>query len=104
MLLTKEQILSAADLPHEDVLVDEWGGWVRVRRLTLREIDAAIQAKKGSDYIVELVAASVVTEDGQKLTPDEVAAKSAKSVTALFRVAAKLNGIDAEATERAEKN
>lgn len=103
-LLTKEQILGASDLPSEDVLVEEWGGWVKVRRLTLKEIDAAIKSRTGADYIYELVAAATVLENGEKLTAEEVSNKSAKAVTSIFKVASRLNGIDAEASERSEKN
>jgi hypothetical protein len=114
-LLTREAILTAQDLAHEDVPVPEWGGTVRVRTLTGAERDALGAAMVDADgkpdlvgYRCRMVAASVVDEAGARLFSDaDAAALGAKSASALDRVASaveRINGMGAEAVEAAEKN
>jgi len=43
-LLTRDAILEAQDLQHEEVYIPEWGGSVRVRTLTGAERDAFEQS------------------------------------------------------------
>lgn len=114
-LLTRDAILTAQDLTHEDVPVPEWGGTVRVRTLTGAERDtlgaSMVDADGNPDlagYRVRLVAASVVDEAGARLFgAADAAALGAKSAIALDRVAAaveRINGMGVEAVEAAEKN
>lgn len=112
MLLTKEQILSAQDLPTEDVSVPEWGGSVRVRGMTGSERDAwellQLDEKKPADIRATLVAFTLVDEKGALLfTPAEISAlgkKSAKALQRVFRVAQKLSRITEADVKELEKN
>ena len=113
MLLNRNAILAAQDLPAETVSVPEWGGEVRVRVLTGTERDAMSAAMVGADrqldlstYKLRLVAASLVDEQGQRLFADaEIAMLGAKSSLALervFVVADRLNALNLGAIEEAE--
>lgn len=114
-LLSKEGILAAQDVKHEDVSVPEWGGEVRVRMMTGTERDAFTASLLGADgkpdmenYRIRLVAASMVDEEGRLLFgAGEVAALGAKSGVALdrvFQVADRLNALGAGAVEAAKGN
>ncbi len=116
--LTREAILQAQDLPHEDVYVPEWGGWVRVRGLTAEERDkfeASILEGQGRNARVrmeniraKLVALAVVDEEGNRLFTDDdvalLAKKSAAAVQRVFDVAMRLSGLTEEAVEELAKN
>jgi len=115
MLLSREAILQAQDLKHEDVEVPEWGGTVRVRMMTGAERDAlgvSLLTKDRqldmSQYRIRLVATCIVDDQGRQLFgPDEVHMLGAKSGLALdrvYRVAERLNDTGAESVEAAEKN
>lgn len=110
MLLSKDQILSANDLPYRDVEVPEWGGSVRVRTMTGGERDAfeaSIYDRDGDrielnriDFRAKLLSKVLVDEKGQRLFSDkDIAALSGKSVKAinrLFEVAQEINGLSKE--------
>ena len=89
-LLTKEQILGAADLEHRDVAVPEWGGTVRVRCMTGEERDAYESALYNGDKVnldnvrARLLVLTVIDEQGARLFADEadIAALGRKSVRA----------------------
>lgn len=117
MLLKKDQILAADDLPFRDIDVPEWGGSVRVRTMTGRERDAwesliyvttgkDVQFKK-DDFRAKLLAKTIVDENGSLLfTEAEIAAlsgKSSKVISRLFDAAQDLNGISKEVQENIEK-
>lgn len=113
-LLTKEAILSADDRKFEDVAVPEWGGTVRVATIPALEQDrwtaanaAGGEAEKET-FRIQYVALCCVDEEGNRLfAPKHVEAlgkKSSRAIQRVFEVAAKLNGLTAEATEELEKN
>ena len=115
MILDRNTILGANDLPHEDVAVPEWGGTVRVRMMTGTERDALANAFVGDDgkpdmsgYRQRLLAATMIDETGAHLfTADDLAAIGAKSAAALdrvFTVADRLNQLGAAAVETALGN
>ena len=117
MLLNKDQILTADDLPHVDVEVPEWGGSVRVRTMTGQERDAfeaevfevsedKIVAKR-ENYMARLLVRCLVNENGGRLFTDKeikaLGGKSAKAMRQLFNVAQDLNGMSREAQEDISK-
>jgi hypothetical protein len=116
--LTKEMILVAKDLPHEDVDVPEWGGTVRVRCMTGTERDAfedSIYEAKGEDikfnrknFRAKLLARTLVDERGERLFSDaEISALGGKSIKVLDRlmsVAQRLNAISKADQEELTKN
>lgn len=126
MLLTREEILGANDLPTEDVDVPEWGGTVRIKTLTGQERDAfeasviiMKQIKDGrrtrtetqpdlKNLRAKLVAQSIVGPDGQLLFTDaDVLALGQKSAAALDRVyeaSSRLSRITDADLEDLEKN
>lgn len=122
-LLTRDQILSADDLPDVYVEVPEWGGEVRIRTLTGAERDAyearisGANTKDGkrdmSNIRAALVALCAIDENGAQLfTKDDVnrlGLKSAKALDRLMDASMKLSGISdddvkklADQEERAE--
>ena len=115
MVLDRDAILGAQDLPHEDVVVPEWGGTVRVRAMTGAERDKMISGLVGEDgkpdmsnYRQRLLAATIIDESGAHLfTTDDMIAIGAKSATVLDRVFAaadRLNQLGAKAVETATGN
>lgn len=117
-LLTKEQILSAQDLPTEIVSVPEWGGEVIVRGLTGIERDALeaevveVKGKKVTPKLdnlrAKLVAMSIVDEEGKRFFSDKEAAalgrKSASALERVFKVAQRLSGLTDEDVKELEEN
>ena len=113
-LLSKAAILAAADLVHEDVIVPQWGGTVRVRMMTGIERDefqAAIASEGGipvGQFSAALLAATIIDEAGGRVfTLDDMAALQAKSAVALDApavVAMRLNGLGGLAIKDAAKN
>lgn len=118
MLLTRDQILQAQDLPFEDVEVPEWGGTVRVRALTGAERDAfeaSIVERKGSrtefnpvNMRAKLVAMTVVDENGNRIFSNSdvevLGKKSAAALDKVFQVAQRLSGLRPEDLEEMTKN
>lgn len=119
MLLSKDQILAADDLPFEDVEIPQWGGSVRVRAMTGQEKDAfelsILREKKDGTYEMnqenfraKLLASTLVGEDGKPLFCVEEAAllggKSSKALDVAFQVAKRLNAIGEEEQAKTEKN
>lgn len=106
-LLSRDQILQADDLTHEDVEVPEWGGTVRVRTLTGSERDAFEQSvitRRGKQVDMnlenlraKLAALTIVDEDGERLFSEAdvqaLAQKSAAALSRVFTVAQRLNGL-----------
>jgi hypothetical protein len=118
MLLTRDTILQANDLPRELVSVPEWGGEVYVRTLTGTERDsyeAQSVEKRGKSYEAnlrnlraKLCALAMCDEQGKRLFGEgDVEALGAKSSAALdrvFSVARRLSGLGAEDFEELAKN
>src|SRR5690606_41735748 len=81
VVLNREAILAAKDLPRELVEVPEWGGAVYVRALTGAERDAfeqSIVEQRGRDARMnlnnlraKLVALTAVDENGERLFSDK---------------------------------
>lgn len=117
MLLNREQILEANDLPFKDVEVPEWGGTVRVRTMTGGERDAFEASiydadDKGvklnrSDFRAKLLSKVIVDDKNVRQFTDKditaLSAKSAKAIQRLFDVAQDLNGISKAEQDAIEK-
>lgn len=122
MLLNRDLILQVEDLATLDVDVPEWGGTVRIRRLTGADGDAyeeslvEFRTGKGArdpkvnlrNLRARLVQRSAIGEDGKLLFGEmDVAALGKKSRAALDRVyseAVKLNGMNRAELEEIAKN
>ncbi len=132
-MLTKDQILSASDLPTEEVQVPEWGGSVFVRTMNGTERDAFEQdiiaarardaeqneasdgvpnaAKSNSELVnirARLAVKTVVDAQGNRLFTDNDAAalgkKSGKALDRIFDVAQRLSGIGEKDVKELEGN
>ena len=117
-LLSREAILGADDLPHEDVEVPEWGGTVRLCTLTGAQRDAfeaaSIQGRGKNrqtnlkNVRARLLALCLVDEAGQRLFGDtdvqRLGAKSSKALDRLFDKASSMNGLSDEDVEELAGN
>jgi len=111
--LSREEILQINDLPTEDVYIEQWGAWVRVRGLTAAERDKFEQSiieRKGKstqmnlqNIRAKLVALCVVDENGNRIFTDAdveaLGKKSAQALDKIFSVAQKLSGLTPEDVE-----
>ena len=114
MSLTKEQIVSADDLPREKVDVPEWNGHVYVRTMTGTERDAwemGMFTDGEPDMVnarAKLCVLTVVDKDGKRVFTDgdaeALGRKSACALDRLFDVARRLSGLSAADVEELEKN
>lgn len=122
MTLTRDAILNAPDLAHEDVFVPEWKGTVRVRALTAAERDAfeasvtedtlgptGAPRMKRENFRAKLVVRAVVSaETGARLFEDTdlemLGTKSAAAVDRLFGVAQRLAGLTEADVKELEGN
>jgi hypothetical protein len=120
MALNREQILQSADLPSEEVEVPEWGGSVRVSRLSglhRAELDDVLRGVLGENktltsvtglqYTLALIVRAVVDDEGNRIFSDEdvesLRTKSDEALARVGEVAARLNGIGAKAQEDIKK-
>ncbi len=116
--LSRDEILNIKDLPVEEVYVEEWQAWVRVRGLTGAERDQfeqSIVETRGKDTRVnlrniraKLVTLCVVDEEGKRLFKDEdvelLGRKSAVALNRIFEVAQRLSGLRPEDVEELAGN
>ena len=115
--LTKEQILTADDLPTQEVDVTAWGGHVRIRTLRGYERDAFEQKiqnrKKGDQYNllgikVEFLQIVLVDEEGnalfEKADLKALNEKSSMPINQLFDVASKMSGITEKDVDELQQN
>lgn len=121
VILNREAILAAEDLPKEIVETPEWGGAVYVRALTGTERDkfegsladqirpdGSVKKMDMTNIRAKLVALTVVDEDGQRIFSDAdvkaLGGKSAAVLDRLFAVAQRLSGFSKEDVEELAKN
>lgn len=114
MLLSREQILGAADLASEIVDCPEWGGQVRVRALSAAdrlEIARRVMGENGEpddkralDLSIIIPAWCIIDENGQRLFGEaDVQALGEKSGVPLQRITEavqRLSGMDTAATKK----
>lgn len=117
-LLSKDAILAAPDLTHEDVPVPEWGGEVRVRVMTgaeRAEFEAGTMVVRNGrreadlrNYQARLVALCAIDEHGHRLFSEaeveSLGGKSSQALGRVFLVAQRINGLGLAAVEGAAKN
>lgn len=110
MLLTKDQILSAADRPTLGVEVPEWNGDVLLCRMDGRQRAAYEEAAEGPYELLRATVVSIcaVDEAGAPLfTAADLAALNGKSAVALdrvFKAAVAHNRLRKQDRDGAEKN
>jgi len=118
LFLTKEAILGAEDLHHEDVFVKEWNGWVQVWALSGQERDRYEsslfkEVKKGMkpdlrNLRAKLVVMCVRDQNGKRLfSNNDVEAlgrKSSAALDMLYGKAQELSGLRPKDVEELQKN
>lgn len=108
-MLSRDQILSASDLPTEEVPVPEWGGSVFVRTLTIGErLEIAPLMGQAEDLTLRLVVLSACDESGARLFADEdgaaLATKDGKALERIALAAFRLSRLGREDVEASAKN
>lgn len=121
-ILTKDAIICAQDLKKEKVACPEWGGDVYVRSLTGAEKEAFTASLfdydddgtpvRKDNYLenirVGMLIRAICDENGNRIFSDkdvpELAKKSNAVLMRLDKVCNRLNGVKAEAIEKAAKN
>lgn len=116
---TAADILAFDDIPVEEVRVEEWKTWLRVRGMSGRERDdyeASIVTMKGGkvrdvkliNLRARLVARCVVDDQGKRLFTDaqieKLGGKSAAALETVFKVAQRLSGLSDEDVAELEEN
>jgi hypothetical protein len=106
MALTKESIKNARR-KFEPVQIEEWGGELLIRRLSLRDL-SALQAKETTiSTQVDMIVYSAVTDAGEPVFSDEdrefLANEDAAVIGKLCREINRINGFD-QTLEQVEKN
>ncbi len=121
MLLEKDAILKADDLPRETVKVPEWDGDVLVRGLTSKQRDEymdshmKIEATVGGKPKVTiansealLAVRCIISEDGNRMFSDSdanrLAQKSGAAIHRIVEVIERLSGLVDKTSEEAAKN
>ena len=119
MILTRDAILRADDLPRKPVEVPEWGGTIYIRTMSGTErdrFDAAIVARGQDGKVfdtkglrVEIVVLTACDEDGKLLFSEKdkeaLSLKSGNVLERLCNVSRKLNGIlDVDSVDDSKKN
>lgn len=118
MVLSKNDILGADDLPFQEIEVPEWGGTIRLKTLMEDElgpyeeglIDMAGESRRVvlKNMRAKLLVLAIVDEKGKRLFNDnEIAAlakKSAKAMDRVFTVAQKMNGLGKDYVDDMVKN
>jgi hypothetical protein len=95
--LTRQEILSANDLVYKDIPIKEWGGTVRIKSLTARDL-SVYQAQKSNDTdkaLAQMVILSVVGPDNQPLfTADDIDQLVEKNSDVIIRIANEINQLN----------
>lgn len=108
-LLTLDDILGADDIRTEYVEVPEWHGTVRIRSLTGAERDKIIdrsQEKNGVVFYAQVIAMSLIDDDGKNIgdatTAGKLVKKNAGALFRVWRACARLSGIGEDSLENAK--
>lgn len=113
--LTREEVVAAIKKRHTEVEyidVPEWGGNVCVRRMTAQDVERSglvdASGKPDAGLFATVMAAALVTEEGEPLFDDESAAAlvDVDMVTAarVFAEIMRINGLSDEELEEAVKS
>lgn len=107
--LNREQILGAPDLQFQNLDVPEWGGQVRIRQLSMLDVEHINSSTNNNTRKMALaVALSIVDDDGKQLftmeDADGILGHSAPAINRLSAAVATLNGWTVAASGDLEKN
>jgi len=114
-MLSKDEILAATDLAHEDIEVPEWGGTVRVQEMSGTARDAyedqlmsLPEGERTKNLRARLAAFTLVNEEGDLMfsleETSKLGRKSAKALDRVFAAAVRLNKLGDASVEEAAKN
>ena len=111
-LLSRSQILEAADLAHEDVEVPEWGGTVRIQQMSAEESTAftdalrSMEGERNGMYLM-LIHSARDLEGNLILSAEDLPALKKKNIDVLNRlqrIALRLNKMGAEGQAALKKD
>lgn len=94
--LTFRDIANAQDVAEEDIEIPQWGGTVRVRGLTVGDIEALVPLKGTFDYSLALIARSMVDPP---MTPEQAGLLRQKSDAAVELLLAEIMRVNAMGPE-----
>jgi hypothetical protein len=112
-ILNRDAILGAQDLKTEDVIVEQWGGAVRIALMSGLARDQFMSSRDKdnlslSDFQASILAATVVDADGALIfTPTDIVALQGKNkdvLDVLTAAALRLNSMGPAASDDAVKN
>lgn len=111
--LNKESIFNANDIRISTVSVPEWGGELRIKSLSVAERDLLTDKIKNAGdsqakISIGIVIMTVIDNNGNKVFSDSdydaLANKSAPVIERIALEALRINGLNPDAVEQAEKN
>ena len=112
MLLNRDDIKQAMDLPSQIVHIDEWNGDVKVQAMCTRDRIAFEKKNAGSkselDTMLFLIMYSCVDDNGVRLFNDDdydlLASKSSNALFQLFQASIALSTLSKQGVEDIAKN
>jgi len=112
VLLNKEQIKQADDLPTKIVHMPEWGGDVKIRMMTgeirMAYEKSSVLMKTDNEKILNMIIYSCVNEDGSLMfDKDDLPFLLSKSFPCLIRLVGEINSLSVlteKSVEDAVKN
>lgn len=106
-ILSKADIFSAQDCTIKDVDMPQWGGFIRIKKMSLLEQislsevlakSASGKTDENADVMVDFIIASVVDEAGNLIFTREdaqnIKKRSAVSIVKLFEAIQKFNSVE----------
>lgn len=105
--LTADEILAAEDVKTVEVDVPEWGGTVRLRSLSGEDAVRFVESQGNQvGSAMNIVGLCAVKDDGTPLFTLEqwelIKKKSLRAIFRLQKVALEINGLSADAAEKAK--
>jgi len=110
-MLNRDQIIAAVEKPAGRLTIEEWGGEIGIRHLTVAEVAALRETQSGDDTldgIARFAAMLICDESGGRIfQDDDIEALKTRGLDILMRIAEAgrdLNGMTEKAREELRKN
>lgn len=108
---TREEILAAEDINVEDLFIDEWGFFIRIRALSARQVERAQERLRGKGIrgaTAILVALAVVDGDGKPMFKESditsLSGKAFAPMNRILRAIERMNALSQHEVEALAKN
>lgn len=111
-LINKEQFLQNTACEHKDVHIEELGGEIRIKAMSIADQikfeEESANTKNQNELIFQLILNCCIDENGEKLFEQEdleiIKERSAPVVIKLFQEILKVNKLDEEEIDKLAKN